>query len=517
MIGVHKRIIVVAGQNATKKTNEKILSKQKGHTLPEPILMYNPEITKFSKPYETKEGCLSLSGVRSTTRYEQITVYYLDEQFNERTEQFSGFTAQIIQHEIDHCNGILIQEITMSQPCATHPQASHVVHEITPVFNEYSRVLLLGTIPSPKSRQQGFFYGHPQNRFWRVLAALFDEPLPETIEEKRDLCLRHHLALWDVLSSCNIKGASDASITNAQPNDLSQIIKNAPIQTIITTGVKAGQLYHRLCESVTGMPCSVLPSTSPANSRVSFSELCEAYRQALTPYIEFDPSYPTLDVPEVVNLEQTIAKTGTSLYTLMHRAGKFLAYETENSQSNRANYLRELLFYAATAITVEMAGQQLNTQRKQVLTSILFLHLEATGVLKAEPAHTTACEQTENLETYPNARILINPTYEEVEQSLSQADLIIDALLGTGFSGDTIREPFATWITLSDQSNLPIVAADVPSGFSAQTGNAATPCIRAAHTVTMIALKTGLTHPNAQKYCGTIRVAPLIDTTPYLA
>ena len=108
MIGVHKRIIVVADQNATKKTSGKILSKQKGHTLPEPILMYNPEITKFSKPYETKEGCLSLSGVRSTTRYEQITVHYLDEQFNERTEQFSGFTAQIIQHEIDHCNGILI-------------------------------------------------------------------------------------------------------------------------------------------------------------------------------------------------------------------------------------------------------------------------------------------------------------------------------------------------------------------------------------------------------------------------
>ena len=108
MIGVHKRIIVVADQNATKKTSGKILSKQKGHTLPEPFLMYNPEITKFSKPYETKEGCLSLSGVRSTTRYEQITVRYLDEQFNERTEQFSGFTAQIIQHEIDHCNGILI-------------------------------------------------------------------------------------------------------------------------------------------------------------------------------------------------------------------------------------------------------------------------------------------------------------------------------------------------------------------------------------------------------------------------
>ena len=404
----------------------------------------------------------------------------------------------------------------MSQSCATHSQASHVVHEIAPVFNEYSRVLLLGTIPSPKSRQQGFFYGHPQNRFWRVLAALFDEPLPETIEEKRDLCLRHHLALWDVLSSCNIKGASDASITNAQPNDLSQIIKNAPIQTIITTGVKAGQLYHRLCESVTGMPCSVLPSTSPANSRVSFSELCEAYRQALAPYIEFDPSYPTLDVPEVVNLEQTIAKTGTSLYTLMHRAGKFLAYETEKfakQQSKPSQRIVVLCGHGNNGGDGWVAAEYL---AKTGFDVDLISSLEAQDI-KAEPAHTTACEQTENLETYPNARILINPTYEEVEQSLSQADLIIDALLGTGFSGDTIREPFATWITLSDQSNLPIVAADVPSGFSAQTGNAATPCIRAAHTVTMIALKTGLTHPNAQKYCGTIRVAPLIDTTPYLA
>ena len=108
MIGVHKRIIVVADQNATHKRSKKILSKQEGHILLKPILMYNPKIIKFSKPYETKEGCLSLSGVRSTTRYEQITVNYLDEQFNERTEQLSGFTAQIIQHEIDHCNGILI-------------------------------------------------------------------------------------------------------------------------------------------------------------------------------------------------------------------------------------------------------------------------------------------------------------------------------------------------------------------------------------------------------------------------
>ena len=200
----------------------------------------------------------------------------------------------------------------------------------------------------------------------------------------------------------------------------------------------------------------------------------------------------------------------------MHRAGKFLAYETEKFAKQQSKLSQRIVVLCGHGNNGGDGWVAAEYLAKTGFDVDLISSLEAQDI-KAEPAHTTACEQTENLETYPNARILINPTYEEVEQSLSQADLIIDALLGTGFSGDTIREPFATWITLSDQSNLPIVAADVPSGFSAQTGNAATPCIRAAHTVTMIALKTGLTHPNAQKYCGTIRVAPLIDTTPYLA
>lgn len=113
MIGVHKRIIVVNGENNSEKTskgerkntnNDSKVSKTKS----DPILMYNPEITKSSKPYETKEGCLSLSGVRSTTRFNHIEVRYFDEQFREQTKTFNGFTAQIIQHEIDHCNGILI-------------------------------------------------------------------------------------------------------------------------------------------------------------------------------------------------------------------------------------------------------------------------------------------------------------------------------------------------------------------------------------------------------------------------
>ena len=101
--------------------------------------------------------------------------------------------------------------------------ATTVTHEIQPVFDSRSRVLLLGTMPSPSSREQGFYYGHPQNRFWRVIAAIFDEPAPRTIEEKRDMLLRHPIALWDVLASCEIEGASDASIRDAQPNDLARI------------------------------------------------------------------------------------------------------------------------------------------------------------------------------------------------------------------------------------------------------------------------------------------------------
>ena len=108
----------------------------------------------------------------------------------------------------------------------------HIEHGIPPVFDERSEVLVLGTMPSPKSREAAFFYGHPQNRFWRVLAALFDEPVPEDNAERADLLLRHHIALWDVLESCDIRGASDASIANPHPNDLSRVLEKAPVRRV---------------------------------------------------------------------------------------------------------------------------------------------------------------------------------------------------------------------------------------------------------------------------------------------
>ena len=112
-------------------------------------------------------------------------------------------------------------------------------HNIEPVYNQDSRILILGSFPSVKSREAKFFYHHPQNRFWKVLAALFQEEVPQTIEEKKTFLLRNHLALWDVIESCEIKGSSDASITNVKVNDLDLIVKNCPVEKIITNGKAA--------------------------------------------------------------------------------------------------------------------------------------------------------------------------------------------------------------------------------------------------------------------------------------
>ena len=156
-------------------------------------------------------------------------------------------------------------------------------HTIDPVFDTDSRVLLLGTMPSPKSRETGFYYGHPQNRFWKVMAALFDEPVPEGNGQKRDLALRHGVALWDVLLECTIEGASDGTIADCVPNDVGSILAKAPIQAIFCTGAKAAELYGRYCEPQTDVACTRLPSTSPANAAKSLDQLVEAYR-AILPY-----------------------------------------------------------------------------------------------------------------------------------------------------------------------------------------------------------------------------------------
>ncbi|MGE4548997.1 MAG: DNA-deoxyinosine glycosylase [Intestinibacillus sp.] len=159
-----------------------------------------------------------------------------------------------------------------------------VVHTIPPLFAPDSRVLMLGSIPSPKSREVGFFYGHPQNRYWRVLAAILGEDAPQSIAEKRAMCLRHGIAMWDVLASCEIVGAGDSTIRNPMPNDLAGLVAKTQVRAVFATGQKAAALYRKYCERQTGLPVTALPSTSPANAAWTFERLCEAYRVIL-PYL----------------------------------------------------------------------------------------------------------------------------------------------------------------------------------------------------------------------------------------
>lgn len=161
----------------------------------------------------------------------------------------------------------------------------HIIHSIEPVFDAESRVLILGTMPSPKSREVQFYYGHPQNRFWRVLAAVLGEEVPQSVPEKKAMLLRHRIALWDVLAECEIAGASDSSIRNPVANDLSVILDHAPVQAVFTTGATAWKLYTRLQKPHTGIEAVRLPSTSPANCAVKMEALTEAYK-AILPWLE---------------------------------------------------------------------------------------------------------------------------------------------------------------------------------------------------------------------------------------
>ena len=153
-----------------------------------------------------------------------------------------------------------------------------IVHPIPPVFDAHSEVLILGSFPSVKSRESGFFYGHPQNRFWKVTAAVFSEDTPIRVEEKKAFLLRNHIAVWDVIGSCEIEGSSDATIRDVTVNDLDIILKKADIKAIYVNGKKAYEMYQRYTQPVIGREAVCLPSTSPANAAWNIDKLIEAWR-----------------------------------------------------------------------------------------------------------------------------------------------------------------------------------------------------------------------------------------------
>ena len=156
-----------------------------------------------------------------------------------------------------------------------------VRHEIPPLYDAHAKILILGSFPSVKSREGHFFYNHPQNRFWRVLAAVTGEETPGSIPEKRAFLLRNGIALWDVIASCEIQGSSDSSIRNVEPTDIRHMLAESKITGIYANGNKAGELYRKYQLPLTRKEATVLPSTSPANAAWSLQKLCESWRNTI--------------------------------------------------------------------------------------------------------------------------------------------------------------------------------------------------------------------------------------------
>lgn len=156
--------------------------------------------------------------------------------------------------------------------------AEIIVHPFEPVYNNESEILILGSFPSVKSRDNRFYYGHERNRFWRVISALFDDALPETVEQKKTMLLKNKIALWDVAASCSVHASSDSSIRNVVPNDIRSLVAKTNITRIFANGKTSEQLYNKLVLPQVGVPITVLPSTSPANAAFTLEKLIDSWQ-----------------------------------------------------------------------------------------------------------------------------------------------------------------------------------------------------------------------------------------------
>lgn len=154
-------------------------------------------------------------------------------------------------------------------------------HPFPPLYDENSRILILGSFPSVKSREQLFFYGHPQNRFWKVLASVFDVPTPQSIEEKKSFLHKNNIALWDVIASCDIVGSSDSSIKNVITNDIREILNNSKVKRVFTNGKTAQNYYDKYIRKQISIDAFCLPSTSPANAAYSIERLVESWKEII--------------------------------------------------------------------------------------------------------------------------------------------------------------------------------------------------------------------------------------------
>lgn len=159
------------------------------------------------------------------------------------------------------------------------PQAERITHDFEPVYDKDSKILILGSFPSVKSRENQFYYGHPQNRFWKVLARVMEGEVPVTIEEKKSFLLQNQIAIWDVIARCRIEGSSDSSIRDVEVSDFSRILAESSINMIFVNGNKAYELYKKYAQEKTKIKAIKLPSTSPANAAWNLERLCDEWRQ----------------------------------------------------------------------------------------------------------------------------------------------------------------------------------------------------------------------------------------------
>lgn len=151
------------------------------------------------------------------------------------------------------------------------------IHSIAPVYDENSRILILGSFPSVRSRKEGFFYGHPRNRFWKVLAEVYGAEEPKSIDEKKSFLLLRGIALWDVVKSCEIEGSADSSIREVKANDVGKVLRESKVERVFTNGATADKLYKKYLEEAIGIKSVVLPSTSPANASADIEYLCKKW------------------------------------------------------------------------------------------------------------------------------------------------------------------------------------------------------------------------------------------------
>lgn len=231
----------------------------------------------------------------------------------------------------------------------------HISHGFEPVFDERSRILVLGSFPSVLSRENAFYYGNPQNRFWRVMAACLGEPVPQnegglsddgrplTLEEsiaaKKQMLLEHGIALWDVIASCDIKGSSDASIKNVVPAQVERVLEKAHIGAVICNGGTAGRLYKRYLQWQVGLAAHVLPSTSPANAAWQLERLTARWQEELLPLLEAAETGALGEVPSPSSVKRgfVTAKTQVAKRSSVNGADGGHASDPQDDTAANAN------------------------------------------------------------------------------------------------------------------------------------------------------------------------------------